>query len=123
MRCSPSATCASRSSPPGATTCSPSRTTSRRCGSRWHGPFPLWQPSGPDGLGAPVLPPWYVAALHDEGGAYDAVTVREPKRRHGRDEVRMVWTLADPRVLAGAGAHGTRGEPWPHLHQVARVER
>lgn len=70
-----------------------------------------------------MLPPWYVAALQQEGGAYDAVTVREPKRRHGRDEVRMVWTLADPLVLRGAGAHGTRGEPWPHLQQVARVER
>jgi hypothetical protein len=74
-------------------------------------------------VGAPVLPPWYVAALQQEGGACDAVTVREPKRRHSRDEVRMVWTLADPRVLAGAGAHGTRGAPWPHLQQVARVER
>src|SRR3982751_2745884 len=42
----------------------------------------------------------------------------------------MVWTLADPRVLAGAGPHGTGGAPWPHLgapwphlQQVARVER
>jgi predicted transposase YbfD/YdcC len=70
-----------------------------------------------------VLPPWYVAVLRQQGGAYDAVTVREPKRRHGRDEVRRLWTLADPVVLRGAGVHGTVGAPWPHLQQVCRVER
>jgi hypothetical protein len=51
------------------------------------------------------------------------VAVREPKRRHGRDEVRLLWALADPLVLRGAGAHGRAGEPWPQLAQVARVER
>jgi hypothetical protein len=61
--------------------------------------------------------------LQREGGGYDAVTVRAPKRRHSRDEVRLLWTLADPLVLQGAGVHGTVGAPWPHLHQVARVER
>jgi predicted transposase YbfD/YdcC len=35
----------------------------------------------------------------------------------------MLWTLADPLVLRGAGTHGTVGAPWPHLHQVARLER
>lgn len=79
--------------------------------------------TGPDGTGEPVLPPWYVEGLRREGGAYDAVTVREPKRRHGRDEVRRLWALADPVVLRGAGLHGTVGEPWPHLQQVCRVER
>lgn len=70
-----------------------------------------------------MLPPWYVAVLRRAGGAYDAVTVREPKRRHGRDEVRLLWALADPVVLRGAGSHGTVGAPWPHLQQVCRVER
>jgi hypothetical protein len=51
------------------------------------------------------------------------VTVREPKRRHGRDEVRLLWALADPVVLRGAGVHGRVGAPWPALRQVARVER
>ncbi len=51
------------------------------------------------------------------------MTVRAPKRRHSHDEVRLVWTLADPVVLQGAGTHGTVGAPWPHLAQVARVER
>ena len=62
-------------------------------------------------------------ALRREGGAYDAVAVRAPKRRHGRDEVRLLWALADPLVLRGAGAHGAAGEPWPSLAQVCRVER
>lgn len=70
-----------------------------------------------------MLPPWYRDALVREGGAYDAVTVRAPKRRHSREEVRLVWTLADPLVLRSAGGHGTVRAPWPHLHQVARVER
>lgn len=70
-----------------------------------------------------MLPPWYVEVLQRTGGGYDAVTVREPKRHHGRDEVRLVWTLADPVVLRRAGAHGSVGAPWPHLAQVARVER
>jgi predicted transposase YbfD/YdcC len=70
-----------------------------------------------------VLPPWYVEALRREGGAYDAVTARAPKRRHGRDEVRRLWALTDPVVLRGAGVRGTVGEPWPALRQVARVER
>ncbi len=61
--------------------------------------------------------------LRRQGGGYDAVTVREPKRRHSRAEIRLVWTLADPVVLRGAGGHGSVGAPWPHLHQVARVER
>jgi hypothetical protein len=51
------------------------------------------------------------------------VTVREPKRRHGRDEVRLLWALADPVVLRGAGVHGTAGASWRHLAQVCRVER
>lgn len=52
-----------------------------------------------------------------------AVTVREPKRRHGRDEVRMVWVLSDPDLVAYAGSSGEVGEPWPHLAQVCRIER
>jgi hypothetical protein len=51
------------------------------------------------------------------------VTVRAPKRRHGREEVRLLWLLADPVVLRGAGVHGTVGAPWPHLAQVGRLER
>jgi hypothetical protein len=39
------------------------------------------------------------------------VTAREPKRRHGRDEVRLLWALADPLVLRGAGAHDAAGAP------------
>lgn len=51
------------------------------------------------------------------------MTERAPKRRHSRDEVRLLWTLADPLVLRGAGVHGSVGAPWPHLAQVSRVER
>lgn len=70
-----------------------------------------------------MLPPWYVEVLRREGGASDAVTARAPTRRHGRAEVRLLWALADPVVLRGAGAHGAAGAPWPHLAQVGRVER
>jgi hypothetical protein len=52
-----------------------------------------------------------------------AVTVVEPKARHGRREVRMLWALADPALNARAGEAGTHGTPWPHLAQVCRVRR
>jgi hypothetical protein len=37
--------------------------------------------------------------------------------------VRLLWALADPVVLRGAGVHGDVGAPWPHLQQVCRLER
>jgi len=52
-----------------------------------------------------------------------AVTVVEPKPRHGRREERMLWALADPALNARAGEAGTHATPWPHLAQVCRVER
>ena len=51
------------------------------------------------------------------------MAVREPKARHGREEVRLLWALADPFVTRFAGSLGTAGTAWPHLAQVARVER
>jgi predicted transposase YbfD/YdcC len=47
----------------------------------------------------------------------------EPKARHGRREVRLLWALADPELNAYAGGAGTRGQAWPHLRQACRVER
>jgi hypothetical protein len=52
-----------------------------------------------------------------------AVTVVEPKVRHGRREERMLWALADPALNARAGEAGTHQAPWPHLAQVCRVRR
>jgi hypothetical protein len=51
------------------------------------------------------------------------VTVREPQARHGRQEVRMVWALADPTLNTYVGSAGTVGRPWPQLQQILRVER
>ena len=70
-----------------------------------------------------MLPAWYEAELVARGGAWSALTVCEPKVRHGRAEVRMVWTLYDPALNAYAGSAGTVGQTWPHLGQVARVDR
>jgi hypothetical protein len=53
----------------------------------------------------------------------EAVTLVEPKLRHGRREVRLVWALADPELSAYAGSSGTEAVPWPHLAQACRVER
>jgi hypothetical protein len=52
-----------------------------------------------------------------------AVTVVEPKIRHGRRETRIVWALTDPAVNARAGEAGTHGVPWPHLAQLCRIQR
>ncbi len=43
--------------------------------------------------------------------------------RHGRAEVRMVWTLYDPALNVYAGSAGSVGHAWPFLVQVSRVER
>jgi DDE family transposase len=52
-----------------------------------------------------------------------AVTIREPKVRHGRRETRMLWALTDPALNARAGEAGTHQAPWPHLAQVCRLRR
>lgn len=89
----------------------------------WPRRFPPWQATGPEGWGRPVLAPWRTADLVARGGSWDACTVREPKARHGRREVRMVWTVADPALNAYVGSAGTVGEPWPDVQQLVRVER
>ena len=52
-----------------------------------------------------------------------ALTLREPKRHHGRLEVRLLWALADPALNTYVGSSGEVGRPWPHLAQICRVER
>ena len=56
-------------------------------------------------------PAWAAGALW----AMTAVTVIEPKVRHGRREERMLWALADPALNARAGEAGTHAAPWPYL--------
>ena len=51
------------------------------------------------------------------------VVQREPKSRHGRKEVRLLWALADPEVNAHLGECGDHERPWPHVAQICRVER
>lgn len=74
-------------------------------------------------MGPPVLPPWYDEQVRRAGGGHSAVTVRAPKARHGRREVRLLWALADPYTNQVAGTQGQAATPWPHLRQVGRVER
>ena len=64
-----------------------------------------------------------MAELARLGGGLTAVTVVEPKVRHGRRETRVLWALADPALNARAGEAGTHQLPWPHLAQVCRVDR
>ncbi len=45
------------------------------------------------------------------------------KARHGRYEVRTVWTLSSADLNAYAGSAGTVGEPWPGLAQMSRIQR
>jgi len=61
--------------------------------------------------------------LGRRGGGLTARTTVEPKARHGRREVRLLWALADPALNARAGEAGVHGTPWPHLAQVCRSER
>jgi hypothetical protein len=61
--------------------------------------------------------------VRGRGGRWSAATAREPKARHGRREVRLLWALAEPALNAYVGSAGSTGMAWPHLQQVCRVER
>jgi hypothetical protein len=61
--------------------------------------------------------------LAQRGGRFSTFTRGEPKARHGRQEIRRVWALADPDVNAYVGSGGTAGQAWPAVQQVIRVER
>lgn len=45
------------------------------------------------------------------------------KARHGRYEVRTLWTLSSADLNGYAGSAGTVGKPWPGLRQVSRIQR
>jgi hypothetical protein len=47
----------------------------------------------------------------------------EPKIRHGRRERRVLWAVSHPGVLGWLGSTGTHQTPWPHVHQICRLER
>lgn len=85
--------------------------------------FPPWTTAARDERGRPITPLWQAADLAARGGRFEAVVVREPKAAHGRQEVRQLWTLADPALNAYVGCTGTRGTAWPLVQQVVRVER
>jgi hypothetical protein len=71
----------------------------------------------------PTAPGWLMTDLTARGGHMRAVTLREPKARHGRLEIRMVWALCDPDLNRYIGSSGEVGVAWPSLAQVCRVER
>jgi hypothetical protein len=74
-------------------------------------------------MGAPTAPAWYRRELAARAGTLQHVVQREPKARHGRREVRLLWALADPEVNAHLGECGEHEQPWPRVAQVCRVER
>jgi len=69
------------------------------------------------------VPAWYEAELRARGGTWTTTTAIAPKGRHGRQEVRLLWALADPALTSYVGSAGSVGEPWPHLAPMGRVER
>jgi hypothetical protein len=79
----------------------------------------------PDGVPTGVTPPpsWLQRELAERGGQISWFIDASPKVRHGRREVRVFWALADPEQNAYVGSSGTHGTPWPHLRQLAAVER
>ena len=78
-----------------------------------------------DGLptGVTTPPRWLQRELAERGGRISWYIEASPKAHHGRREVRVFWTLADPEQNAYVGSSGTHGTPWPHLRQIGAVER
>lgn len=67
----------------------------------------------------PIPPRW----LSDQGGRITGVFKAEPKVRHGRRELRVLWAISHPGVFRWLGSTGTHQTPWPHVHQLCRLER
>lgn len=61
--------------------------------------------------------------LRDQGGRITGVLKAEPKVRHGRRELRVLWAVTHPGILRWLGSSGTHRTPWPHGHQICRLER
>ena len=59
----------------------------------------------------------------DQGGQITGVLKAEPKVRHGRRELRVLWAIKHPGILRWLGSSGTHRTPWPHVRQICRVER
>lgn len=89
----------------------------------WPTPFPPWEQTRRDERGEPLPPPWLAQDLATRGGRFSTITRVEPKARHGRQETRRLWALADPDVNQYVGSGGTAGRAWPAVQQVIRVER
>jgi hypothetical protein len=51
------------------------------------------------------------------------VLAAEPKARHGRRELRILWAFQHPGILRWLGSTGTHQTPWPHVRQICRLER
>jgi hypothetical protein len=67
----------------------------------------------------PIPPRW----LRDQGGQITGVFKAEPKVRHGRRELRVLWAIKHPGILRWLGSSGTHRTPWPQVHQICRLER
>lgn len=67
----------------------------------------------------PIPPRWLI----DQGGQITGVFKAEPKVRHGRRELRVLWAIEHPGILRWLGSSGTHRTPWPHVHQICRLER
>jgi len=64
-----------------------------------------------------------VQDLATRGARFSAVCRVEPKVRHGRQETRQLWALADSEINQYVGSGGRGGRAWPAVQQVVRVER
>ena len=50
-----------------------------------------------------------------------SVACHRGRKRHGRQETRVLWYLGSAGLCAYLGASGTVGTPWPGVRQVCRL--
>ena len=74
-----------------------------------------------------VLPPFGPTARSVQRDLPDVrvgrAVQRDPKRRHGRQETRVLWTLTSAELNQYVGSTGVAGAAWPGVQQIGQLQR
>lgn len=69
------------------------------------------------------IPIWLARDWKETGVQFGEARDSSWKKRHGRQEERVLTVLSDPEHNDYLGSAGQVGKPWPHLKQIVRIDR